>query len=204
MTESKPAPIDFYFEFASPYGYFAALEIDDLAGRHGRTVTWRPFLLGAALKITNMTPFPNTPLRGDYFRRDVPRCGRRLGRPVVMPATMPMNGLAATRAFYWLAERDPGLARALALAVYRGHWEGGRDMSAIDAVAEVAAPLGVDPARLSEALQDPAVKERARRETDAAIAAGVFGSPFMIVDGEPFWGHDRLGDVERWLETGGW
>ena len=54
------------------------------------------------------------------------------------------------------------------------------------------------------ALDDPAVKERAKREVDAAIAAGVFGSPFFVVDGEPFWGCDRMSMVEEWIRTGGW
>ena len=57
---------------------------------------------------------------------------------------------------------------------------------------------------MAAALDEPAVKERARREVEAAIAAGVFGSPFFIVDGEPFWGSDRLPMVEEWIRRGGW
>jgi 2-hydroxychromene-2-carboxylate isomerase len=72
------------------------------------------------------------------------------------------------------------------------------------AVAEVAQPLGIEPTALLAAVNDPAVKERLRSETEAALARGVFGSPFIIVDGEPFWGHDRLEQVDRWLATGGW
>ena len=60
------------------------------------------------------------------------------------------------------------------------------------------------PAELAAALADPAVKQRLKHETDGAAQAGVFGSPFVIVDGEPFWGADRLDQVERWLATGGW
>jgi len=71
-------------------------------------------------------------------------------------------------------------------------------------VIEVARKSGVDAAALAPALEDPAVKERARREADAAIAAGVFGSPFFIVDGEPFWGCDRMPMVEDWIRSGGW
>ena len=77
-------------------------------------------------------------------------------------------------------------------------------MSRADAVIGEAEKLGVDGGDLAAALQDPAVKARLKTEVDAAIARGVFGSPFFIVDGEPFWGHDRLDHVERWLETGGW
>jgi 2-hydroxychromene-2-carboxylate isomerase len=64
--------------------------------------------------------------------------------------------------------------------------------------------MGLDREVLRQALNDPAVKERLRTEVDAAIGRGVFGSPYIVVDGEPFWGSDRLDQVERWLETGGW
>jgi 2-hydroxychromene-2-carboxylate isomerase len=72
------------------------------------------------------------------------------------------------------------------------------------ALLEVAGGLDIDVEPLAAALQDPAVKDRLRAEVDAAIAKGVCGSPFVFVDGEPFWGHDRLDQVDRWLETGGW
>ena len=68
----------------------------------------------------------------------------------------------------------------------------------------MAAGLGIDPAALIAAVGDPAIKARLREETDRSLARGVFGSPFVIVDGEPFWGADRLEQMERWLATGGW
>ena len=71
-------------------------------------------------------------------------------------------------------------------------------------VLEIAKSVGLDTDALANALEDPALKERAKREVDAAIAAGVFGSPFFIVDGEPFWGVDRLPMLEQWVAKGGW
>jgi 2-hydroxychromene-2-carboxylate isomerase len=64
--------------------------------------------------------------------------------------------------------------------------------------------LGADGGAFQEVLDDPAGAERVARESRAAADAGVFGSPYVIVDGEPFWGFDRLDQVARWLETGGW
>ena len=71
-------------------------------------------------------------------------------------------------------------------------------------VLEIAKSVGLDTDALANALEDPTLKERAKREVDAAIAAGVFGSPFFIVDGEPFWGVDRLPMLEQWVAKGGW
>lgn len=198
------APIEFYFDFASPYGYLAATQIDALGARVGRTVEWKPILLGAVFKVTGQRPNMERPLAGEYLLHDVPRFARLLGVKLTVPARMPIAALAACRAFWWLQPDRPELARLLALAVYRAHWGEGRDLGPAEAVAEVAADLGIDPAALAAGIQDPAVKDRLRAVNDEAVAKGVFGSPFFIADGEPFWGADRLGQLERWLETGGW
>ena len=71
-------------------------------------------------------------------------------------------------------------------------------------VADEAAALGVARDAVLAALNDAAVKERLKTEVDAALARRVFGSPTFIIDGEAFWGHDRLADVDEWLRTGGW
>ena len=96
------------------------------------------------------------------------------------------------------------MAQSFAHAAFGAYFADGRDISATATVAEVAASLDIDGPALLAAVQDPAIKERLKQETDAAIARGVFGSPFLFVDGEGFWGADRLWMVKRWLERGGW
>jgi 2-hydroxychromene-2-carboxylate isomerase len=196
--------IDFYFEFASPYGYLASLRIDAIAARHGREARWLPIMLGAALKRTGAGPNVQLPLKGPYLLRDAPRAARLQGAPFRLPPVMPMNSLAASRAFWWLEASDAPLAKRLAQAVYHAHWGEGRDMSTAELVAEVALPLGIARDALAAAVQQPAIKERLKAETERSLERGVFGSPFVFVDGEPFWGNDRLDQVERWLATGGW
>ena len=198
------APIDFYFEFSSPYGYLASLRIDDLAAKHGRETVWRPFLLGVVFRITGHSPLTEQPLRGDYSRHDFHRSARLQKAPFSMPEDFPVLSIAAARAFYWLEGRDPARAKQLAQALYYRIFGEGHNISAPEAVIAVAETLGIDGAELAAALQDPMVKERLKVETQAAIDRGVFGSPFIIVDEEPFWGADRLDQVDAWLETGGW
>jgi 2-hydroxychromene-2-carboxylate isomerase len=197
-------PIDFYFEFASPYGYLASTQIDGIAERHGRTVAWHPIMLGAAFKETGAKPLTQTPLKGPYLLHDVPRFARLLGVPLTLPPVMPMNSLAASRACLWLEEEDPARARRLAQALLYAHWGEGRDLSSPEAVAEVAAGLTIDRDALLEGVADQRIKDRLKARTQAAIDRGVFGSPFIFVDGEPFWGADRLPQVEAWLTRGGW
>lgn len=196
--------IDFYFDFSSPYGYIASHRIDEIAARHGRAVIWRPYLMGVVFKINGRAPLPEQPLVGDYARRDFARSARLHGVPLNMPVRLPISAVNPSRAYYWLYDHDSSKAKELARALFAAYFVDGRDISDPDHVLGVAEPLGVGRTALATALQDPAVKERLRRETDAAIARGVFGSPFVVVDDEPFWGNDRLDQVDRWLTTGGW
>jgi 2-hydroxychromene-2-carboxylate isomerase len=198
------APVDFYFEFSSPYGYIASQLADDLEKRIGRPLRWRPFLLGAVYKVNGLAPLVDVPMKGEYSKRDFVRSARFHKVPYSHPAKFPIGAVAALRAFYWVADRDPAQARALAKALYAAFFVEGKDISAPATVIEIARAVGVDGQALATALDDPAVKERAKREVDAAIAAGVFGSPFYIADGEPFWGVDRMPMLESWIKSGGW
>lgn len=194
-----PNPIDFYFDFSSPYGYLAAEKIDALAAAHGRAVNWRPMLLGAVFKMNGMQPLTGIPMKGSYAKHDMARSARLLGVKFKLPGKFPINTVTPCRVFYWLNTRDAALAKQFAQAAYRAYFGEDRDISSAEINANIAAKLGVDKASVLQALDDPAVKERTKTEVDAAIERGVFGSPYIVIDGEPFWGADRLDQVERWL-----
>jgi 2-hydroxychromene-2-carboxylate isomerase len=193
-------PIDFYFDFSSPYGYFASTKIDGLAEKHGRAVVWRPMLLGAVFKITGQQPLSTVPLKNSYMAHDLTRTAKLLAVPYKLPTKFPAGMQAPSRAFYWLGDKDRELAKKLAQALFHAYFAEDRDISNPEVTGNVAAKLGVDKAELLHALGEPAVKERLRTEVDAAIERGVFGSPYIVVDGEPFWGSDRLDQVEQWLK----
>ena len=205
MPEQATAKeIEFWFDFSSPYAYFAAMEIEALAERHRRHVKWRPFLLGPAFIATGMQPLVQMPMRGDYAKRDWARLARRNGLPFVLPASFPAATQAAARAFYWLEAEQPSLASPFVRAVFQAYFGEGYEVHAPGEIVALAARLGADAARLAAALQDPALKAVLRAKTDEALAREIFGSPFIIVEDEAFWGSDRLGLVEEWLRRGGW
>jgi 2-hydroxychromene-2-carboxylate isomerase len=198
------APIDFYFDFSSPYGYLAAQKIDALAAKYGRSVDWHPMLLGVVFKQTGMAPLTGIPLKGEYSKRDFARSARFHGIPEFrMPSRFPIASQAPARVVLWLKAREPALATRVAKALYRAYFLEDIDISAPDAAASVAAREGADAAGARAAIDDPAVKEALKQEVEQAIGRGVFGSPFIIIDGEPFWGLDRFEQIERWLATGG-
>jgi 2-hydroxychromene-2-carboxylate isomerase len=207
----KP-PLEFYFDFSSPYGYIASRKIEALASKQGRSVNWHPVLLGAVFKITGGRPLPDVPLKGEYSKRDIERSARFHGVPFRMPEPFPVSTVAACRAFYAVKDGiglsgrfsdksgpDPQFsvtAVELAKALFRAYFVENVNISDAENVAKVAASVGCD---VRAALNDQAVKERTKAEVDSAIAKGVFGSPYIVVDGEPFWGIDRFDQIERWL-----
>ena len=196
--------IEFYFDFASPYGYLASHVIDALGERVGRTVVWKPFMLGVAMKETGAGPLLMMPMKGDYARLDIARSARRLGAPMVVPETFPFASVAACRAYYALADEDPEAAKTLARALYATVFAKGQEISRPETVLETAAGAGLDAEALAATMASQEIKDRLRREVTEAMERGVFGSPFFLADGEPFWGFDRLPEVEAWLREGGW
>lgn len=202
MTDAKE-PIEFWFDFSSPYSYLASELIDELAAKHGRKVKWRPMMLGAAFKASGLPLLITVPLKGEYSKRDFDRSARFLGIPYKFPAKFPIATLAAARGYYWLHGEDCAKAREFAHAVFRAYWVDGRDISELPVVLEIVDRLGINRDAFAAAIATPEIKDRLKQETDAAIAKGMFGAPYIVVDGEPFWGADRLPQIDKWLATGG-
>jgi 2-hydroxychromene-2-carboxylate isomerase len=204
MTESGKTPIDFYFDFSSPYGYLMAEKIDAVAAKHGRKVKWHPILLGVIFQATGSRPPADTvSSKGIYMLHDFHRSARFLGVPYNPPSRFPLPTQNAARAYYWLHAQDCALARQFALAVYRSFFVDDLDISAPETVLEIGAKLGVDRNSLAAALQTPEIKAKLKEQCEMALQAGVFGSPHVIIDGEAFFGADRLPQIEHWLATGG-
>lgn len=196
--------IDFYFDFASPYGYFAATCIDELAARHRRQVRWHPVLMAAVFQATGGMPLPLVPVKGNYVVHDIDRTARQHGIAYRQPAVFPQLLLAAPRAMLWLRrEHGDELAARFARRCMHAYFAERVDVEDGEVLGGIAAGLGVDAGALLAAIAAPDVKALLKQETADALARGVFGSPFVIADKEPFWGFDRFGQLEAWLAGGG-
>lgn len=208
QTAGKPIvtnSIDFYFDFSSPYGYFSSEVIDDIASRCECEVVWRPYLMGAVMKLTGRKPLVHIPMISDYSALDLHRVARFHGIDFSVPSDFPIATVAACRAFYSVADTcGAEAARLLAHALFRAYFADDLAISDAEVVIDIAAQAGFEAKKIAAALEDPDVKLKVRAETDAAIEKHVFGSPFFVVDGEPFWGHDRLHLLEAWIKSGGW
>jgi 2-hydroxychromene-2-carboxylate isomerase len=197
-----PSPIEFYFDFTSPYSYLASEQIEPFAARFGRRVEYNPVLRGVAFKVSGMRPLPEVPLKGDYCRRDFERSARFAGVPFVLPDPFPISTVGAARAYLWLSGAQSERAVAFLHAAFRAYFAQGRNISDPAVLGDVLRQVGSDPAQALAAIQQPDIKDRLKALVDASVARGVFGAPFIVVDGEPFWGHDRLPQIERWLASG--
>ncbi|WP_334194576.1 2-hydroxychromene-2-carboxylate isomerase [Pararhodobacter sp.] len=196
--------LEFWFDFSSGYAFFAAQEVEGLATRLGRPLLWRPFLLGAAYKVTGARGLSATPLKRDYARRDWARIARQQGLGFTLPADHPRIALPATRAFYWIEGQCPDRAPAFARRVFAAYYGAGLDTASPEAVAALAPDFGLEAEALLAGIADPGLKDRVRRIGEEAVARGIFGSPFFVLDGEPFWGWDRMAMLEDWGRRGGW
>jgi len=197
------SPIVFYFDFSSPYSYIASEWIEALAARHGRTVDWHAMLLGATFQVTDIRTPVSYPLKREYTLRDFERSARFAGVPLTMPEIFPIATQNAARVFWWLHDTS-GADRAVAWARHalRALFARGVDLSDNAALRALCVEFGLEAAQAEAAWSDPQRKARLKAVNDAAIAAGVFGAPFFVIDGEPFWGNDRRSQIERWLATG--
>lgn len=202
---STSAHIDFWFDFISPYGYLASLRVDSVAERHGRKVDWHCMLLGVSvLKVMGLKPLMETPLKRDYVPKEVHRYARRhgieLNRDLFAP---PMNPLPVARVFCWLKEHRPTQAKAFAREAMKRYWVDVADLSDGARLSEALQSAGLEAGVLESALKGdgPALL---RAEVERATQLGVFGSPFFLVDAEPFFGVDKLEVLDEWLQRGGW
>ncbi len=201
-----PGPIHFYFDFISPFGYFAALRIDDLAARHGRAAEWHAMLLGVSvLKTMGLKPVAETPLKGPYLHRDARRYARHHGLTLARPLEdKPMNPLAAARAFHWFKAHHPERHKAIARDLYAAYWRDAADISQAGAILDIAQRHGLERGAVAAGIAGDEARDLLRNSVAASLGLGVFGSPFFIVDGEPFWGTEKLELLDRWLASGGW
>ena len=197
------AAIDFYFDFTSPYGYLASTRINTLAAKYGRSVNWYPVLLGAVFKATGGQPLVAIPLKGPYSAHDILRTARFHKIELRFPEPFPVGTQHAARAFLVVqSEQGADAAQAFAQKLFQAYFVANRNIGELEQVLQVAAECGLDAAALAARVAEPAIKEALKVQTDGAMAKGVFGSPYVIVDGEPFWGFDRFDQLEAFLRDG--
>lgn len=196
--------VTFWFEMASTYSYVAAMRLEDQAQKRGVQTLWRPFLLGPifASQGWNTSPFKLYPAKGAYMWRDMERLCAALALPLRVPTDLsgfPRHSVLAARiACIGLEE---GWGKDFVKAAYTAEFGSGADIAQAADLAPLLAALGQDPSAIFKKAGTPSVKAALRANSDAAIAAGLFGAPSFTVGSELFWGNDRLEEALDWAAT---
>jgi len=193
------AQIDYYFATLSPYCYLAEQRLEAVAAKHGATINYKPFDIIAGFGRTGGTsPKDRHISRIEYRAQELPRQAKKLGLKFnLKPAHWPTNGAPSAYAFIAAQNAGGGDLGALAHAIFRAVWAEEKDIAEDDVVRACLTEAGFDPALADSGLLEGA--ETYARNLEEAVEAGVFGAPFYIVDGERFWGQDRIEDVDLYL-----
>ena len=196
------SPIEFFFDIGSTYSYLAATQMRGLEERTGRKVRWRPFLLGGVFKATNNAPPVSVVARASWLYRDAERWAEDYGVPLKFPSRFPLATLPTERALVVCELEAPDELPAFALALFDAYWSQDRDPTSRDEIAALARSVGLDADRILAGMDSPAVKDHLRKSTEDAIERGAFGAPTFFVDGQMYFGNDRITQMERFLARG--
>jgi len=190
-------PLQFWFEFASPYTYIATERIEALAAGAGVAVVWKPFLLGPVLQaLGTKPPAEAQPWKVPYLWRDIERLCEKYGLPVQPPGTHPRFTLLAARVALVGLSEDWGVD--FVKAVFRANFAENRDIADKAVISGILRTLDQPAEAVLARATSPEVKQQLRRQTEQAKQLGIFGSPTFLVGNEMFWGQDRLEDAIAW------
>jgi 2-hydroxychromene-2-carboxylate isomerase len=193
-------PIRFYFDFTSTFSYIAIHKIDALAARYGRAVEWSAVSLGHLFQAQGITPPPNIPAKLKYLSIDFARSCDHAGLPCRLPTPFPPDVKLARYAFWYLKARDEALSHDFARAVSSAVFGRGETITDAETIFAACRHIpGIALADIQTAGADMGAKRAVIKAVEAAVTDGMAGAPYIIVDGEPFWGADRLDFVERKL-----
>ena len=194
------AHIDLFFSTLSPYAYLAGNRAEEVAAKHGATITYKPFDIMALFTRTGGTPPKDRHIsRIEYRAQELVRQAKKAGLPFnLKPAHWPTNGAPSSYAFIAAQNAGGGDLGKLMFAITRAVWAEDKDIAEDAVVRACLEEAGFDPSLADSGLLAGAETYEANLEE--AVDRGVFGSPFYITDGDArFWGQDRIDDLDATL-----
>ena len=198
--------VEFFYDLVSPYSYLAYGRAVEVCAERGAELMLRPMLLGALHNAVGLqSPIEIKP-KGRYQLKDIHRWAEYYGIPLRFPEPFPFRTLKTMRAAVFCGEH--GLLEPFTREAFALYWtEGGAPKGVEEAdedgpVSEVARRIGLDAEELLAGASAPENKETLKAATAEAVERGAFGAPTFFVDGDMFWGNDRLHFVEAALEAG--
>lgn len=191
--------LEFYFDLGSPATYLAYTQLPAICEQTGSQLIYQPMLLGGVFKATGNASPATIPAKGRYMFLDLDRYAKRYGVPFKLNPHFPINTLLLMRAVTGIQLRQPERFIAFIDCLFRAIWVDGRNLNDPATVASVLSEQGFDPNEVLALTADEVVKNALKDTTEQAVKRGVFGAPSMFVDGQLFFGQDRLEFVREAL-----
>jgi 2-hydroxychromene-2-carboxylate isomerase len=189
--------VEFLFDFGSPTSYLAYKQLPKIAARHGARIIWTPILLGGVFKATGNSSPVTVPLKARYMNNDLARFAARYGVVLNFNTHFPVNTLPLMRGA--VAYQTTNQFDLYVNAMFDAMWAHPRNLNDQAEIAHVLNDIGIEPGDFVARIERPDVKEKLKANTEGAVARGVFGAPTFFVDGDMFFGQDRLDFVEEKL-----
>ena len=193
--------IDFWFTMGSTYSFLSVMRLATLEQSTGISFRWRPFHLLIILQEMKHVPFADKPAKSAYMWRDIERRAAMYGLSVTLPAPYPAKQSVMANLVAIVGMRE-GWGSDYVRAAYRRWFQLGQETGSEPNVSESLGDVGQDPARVLALANSEDTKAALNAETNAARELGIFGSPTFTVDGELFWGDDRMEDAISWCRFG--
>ena len=193
------AHVDFYYDIVCPYAYLGSTQIQAIADRCGASITYKPILLGGVLQSVGSPTVPMDampPSKARHNLLDMQRWADLWNVPLNFPNGHPRRSVHCMRTI--IASGDAGVETMHAL--YKAYWVDELDIAGPDVVAQVLTAAKLNPEWSNQATEQ-SIKDELRSRTAEAVENGVFGVPTCIVEGELFWGQDRMDFVEAALRS---
>jgi 2-hydroxychromene-2-carboxylate isomerase len=190
---------EFWFDFGSPAAYLAFTQLQKLENESNSTVVYRPMLLGGVFQATGNQSPATIPAKGSYIFGDFNRFAKRYGVPFNSNPHFPINTLLLMRGAMGMQQQHPDQFLAYCRAVFQAVWIDALNMNDPATVGAVLHKAGFDPQMLMTLANEQATKDALKASTTEAVSRGVFGAPTFFVDGQMFWGQDRLDFVKEAL-----
>lgn len=182
--------LEFYFDYLSPYAYFAWNKIEDFCTNHDVDLIVKPVVFGKLLdNWGQLGPAEIQPKR-EWLTKYCLYYATTNDLPLKFPKYHPFNSLAALRAS--LKEVSGDHQNALISAIFHAGWGEGEDIGDAEVIVNVAREVGLDSDDVMESINKVDVKESLKSNTEEAISKGVFGIPTMVFEGELYWGNDQF------------
>ena len=184
--------VEFYFDLGSPATYLAYTQLPKICAQTDSQLIYVPFLLGGVFKATGNASPATIPAKGRYMFIDLDRYAKRYGVPLTINPHFPINTLVLMRAVTGVQLRQPERFAAFIDCLFKALWIDGRNLNDPATVGAVLSENGFDPEEILALSAEEEVKNALKDTTEKAVQRGVFGAPSMFVDGQLFFGQDRL------------